>query len=256
LEDVRGLFYPEINLRCLIKRKLQELLHHKNIYRKYIYKTSKVRFGDECTKFFHAMATISHRKNAISQILNDEGAWIQDHEGKACLMWTAFKNRMGVSNGITMHFDLESLITPRDDLQDLVDPFQVEEIDNIIKRMPPDKAPGTDGFNGLFLRKCWTIIKDDFLALCEEFYSGSANLEGLNTSYITLIPKTNSPETVSDYRPISLMNISPKIFSKILAERLQRKIISLIHRNQYGFIKTRSIQDCLAWSFEYIHQCQ
>jgi hypothetical protein len=171
-------------------------------------------------------------------------------------MWTAFKNRMGVSNGITMHFDLESLITPRDDLQDLVDPFQVEEIDNIIKRMPPDKAPGTDGFNGLFLRKCWTIIKDDFLALCEEFYSGSANLEGLNTSYITLIPKTNSPETVSDYRPISLMNISPKIFSKILAERLQRKIISLIHRNQYGFIKTRSIQDCLAWSFEYIHQCQ
>jgi hypothetical protein len=122
--------------------------------------------------------------------------------------------------------------------------------------MPPDKAPGPDGFNGLFLKKCWTIVKDDFLALCEEFYSGSANLEGLNTSYITLIPKTNSPETVTDYRPISLMNISPKIFRKILAERLQRKIISLIHRNQYGFIKTRSIQDCLAWSFEYIHQCQ
>jgi hypothetical protein len=32
--------------------------------------------------------------------------------------------------------------------------------------------------------------------------------------------------------------------------------ISLVHRNKYGFIKTRSIQDCLAWSFEYIHQCQ
>jgi hypothetical protein len=85
LEDVRGLFYPEINLRCRIKRKLQELLHHK---------TSKVRFGDECTKFFHAMATISHRKNAISQFLNDEGAWVQDHEGKACLLWTAFKNKL------------------------------------------------------------------------------------------------------------------------------------------------------------------
>jgi hypothetical protein len=52
------------------------------------------------------------------------------------------------------------------------------------------------------------------------------------------------------------MNINPKIFSKILVERLQWKIISLIHRNQYGFIKTRSIQDYLAWSFEYIHQCQ
>jgi hypothetical protein len=122
--------------------------------------------------------------------------------------------------------------------------------------MPPDKAPGPDGFNGLFLKKCWPVIEGDFYALCDEFYSSSVSLEGLNTSYITMIPKTNSPETVTDYRPISLMNTRPKIFGKILAERFQKKIISLVHRNQYGYIKTRTIQDCLAWSFEYIHQCQ
>jgi hypothetical protein len=29
----------------------------------------------------------------------------------------------------------------------------------------------------------------------------------------------------------------------------------VIHQNQYGFIKSRSIQDCLAWSFEYLHIC-
>jgi hypothetical protein len=98
------------------------------------------------------MATIPHRKNAISQILNDDG--IQDHEGKACLRWKAFKNKMGVSNGITLHFDLESLITPRDDLEDLVNPFHAEEIDNLFKRMPLDKAPGPDGFINLFLKKC------------------------------------------------------------------------------------------------------
>jgi hypothetical protein len=27
----------------------------------------------------------------------------------------------------------------------------------------------------------------------------------------------------------------------------------LIHQNQYGFIKIRTIQDCLAWAFEYLH---
>jgi hypothetical protein len=32
--------------------------------------------------------------------------------------------------------------------------------------------------------------------------------------------------------------------------------MQLIHRNQYGFIKTHTIQDCLAWCFEYIHQCK
>jgi hypothetical protein len=51
------------------------------------------------------------------------------------------------------------------------------------------------------------------------------------------------------------MNISLKLITKIMADRLQAVIIQLIHHNQYGFIKTRTIQDCLAWSFKYIHQC-
>jgi len=51
------------------------------------------------------------------------------------------------------------------------------------------------------------------------------------------------------------MNISLKLLTKILADILQMVIIRLVHRNQYFFIKTRTIQDCLAWSFEYIHQC-
>jgi len=33
-------------------------------------------------------------------------------------------------------------------------------------------------------------------------------------------------------------------------------IIRLIHQNQYGFIKFRTIQDCLAWAFEYLHICK
>jgi retron-type reverse transcriptase len=29
----------------------------------------------------------------------------------------------------------------------------------------------------------------------------------------------------------------------------------LVHQNQYGFLKKRSIHDCLGWSFEYLFQC-
>jgi hypothetical protein len=60
---------------------------------------------------------------------------------------------------------------------------------------------------------------------------------------------------VNDFRPISLMNISLKLIIKILVDRLQTVILKLVHRNQYGFIRSRTIQDCLAWSYEYIHQC-
>jgi hypothetical protein len=33
----------------------------------------------------------------------------------------------------------------------------IDEIDQIVKSMPPDKAPGPDGFNGLFLKKLLAI---------------------------------------------------------------------------------------------------
>lgn len=52
------------------------------------------------------------------------------------------------------------------------------------------------------------------------------------------------------------MIISLKILTKLMADTMQGVILKLVHTNQYGFIKGRTIQDCLAWSFEYIHQCE
>jgi len=80
-------------------------------------------------------------------------------------------------------------------------------------------------------------------------------LESVNSSFITLVPKHNNPESVNDFRPISLLNSSLKLLTKILADRLQQVILQLIHRYQYDFIRSMTIQDCLAWCFEFIHQC-
>jgi hypothetical protein len=43
--------------------------------------------------------------------------------------------------------------------------------------------------------------------------------------------------------------------TKLAANRLQDKILSCIHKNQYGFLRNRSIQNCIAWSFEYLFLC-
>jgi hypothetical protein len=61
--------------------------------------------------------------------------------------------------------------------------------------------------------------------------------------------------SVSEFRPSSLLNSSVKLVTKLLANGLQPIITSLIHKNQYGFIRKRTIQDCLAWSYEYLHLC-
>ena len=61
--------------------------------------------------------------------------------------------------------------------------------------------------------------------------------------------------TPNDFRPISLLDGVFKIITKLLANRLQKIILQLIPINQYGFLKDRVIQDCLGWSYEYLHQC-
>ncbi|XBI19828.1 hypothetical protein VPH35_061258 [Triticum aestivum] len=43
----------------------------------------------------------------------------------------------------------------------------------------------------------------------------------------------------------------------VLANRLQAVIMELVCINQYmaGFIKSRAIQDCIAWAYGYLFQC-
>jgi hypothetical protein len=171
------------------------------------------------------------------------------------IIWEAFKERLSTSEFNHVYFDLGSLINRDDNLEDLAAPFSKEEIDNIVQNLPLGKSPGPDGFNTDFMKKCWTVIAQDFYDLCDVFYENNLCIQSINGSYITLIPKIDNPSKVSDYRPISLLNSSIKVLTKLLANRLQKVILRLIHQNQYGFIRSRSIQDCLAWSFEYLHLC-
>jgi hypothetical protein len=97
--------------------------------------------------------------------------------------------------------------------------------------------------------------KQTSMCFCHAFFSGNVNLQSINNSHITLIPKVLNPEGLGDYRPISLLNSCLKLITKLLAGRLQKVILKIVHLNQYGFIKNRTIQGCLAWSFEFLHQC-
>ena len=109
------------------------------------------------------------------------------------------------------------------------------------QQMPPDKSPGLDGFNGIFLKKCWPIIKEEFYKLADDFHSGTLKLQNINGSYITLVPKCQTPSDVNDFSPISLSNVYLKFLTKLVANRLQEHILRCIHKNQYGFLKSKSI---------------
>jgi hypothetical protein len=92
------------------------------------------------------MATHNHTKTHIGCLTTSDNLLVTDHEQKAILLWNAFKERLGISEFVGVSYDLSSL--QRQDLESLIDEFNIIEIDNILKDMPSNHAPGPDGF-------CW-----------------------------------------------------------------------------------------------------
>ena len=61
-------------------------------------------------------------------------------------------------------------------------------------------------------------------------------MEYLNNTNIVLISKTQEPETIGSYRPISLCNLVYKIVSKILFGRIRPLLDQLISPCQIAFV--------------------
>lgn len=161
LEEQRPLSNLESSFRGLIKTHIAKLLEAKRIYWKQRNSVRWVMLGDENTSFFQAMASISHRRNKIASLSISDDTLVTSHEHKVGILWEAFKNRLGVSEFQGISYDLSSLLQ-RHQLDHLSDDFSADEIKFVISDMPLNHAPGPDGFNDKFIRKCWSIIKPDF----------------------------------------------------------------------------------------------
>ena len=73
-----------------------------------------------------------------------------------------------------------------------------------------------------FFHSCWEIIKFDILLMFEEFENQNLDLGWLNYGIIALLPKTKEANKIQQYRPICLLNVVYKIFTKTLMLRLEK----------------------------------
>lgn len=117
----------------------------------------------------------------------------------------------------------------------------------------PDKAPGPDGMNARFLQTYWQELKPSIETEIKKFFQIGHMPPYIAKSNMILIPKIENPTQVTDYRPISICNVSYKIISKIIATRMKPIIQSLIHHNQAAFTKGRQITDHIILMREIIH---
>jgi len=53
-------------------------------------------------------------------------------------------------------------------------------------------------------------------------------MKGINSTFIALIPKIDSPQRLNDFRPISLVGCMYKVWAKVLANKLRIVIGSVV----------------------------
>jgi hypothetical protein len=128
-------------------------------------------------------------------------------------------------------------------------PIELNEIDSAINDLSLSKSPGPDGVSNAFYK----IYKDYLLVPLQGLYNSmfighNIPKEDFFNADIVLIPKGDliRIEKFEDSRPISLLNSDYKIFTKILANRIQSIIKDIIHEDQVGYIKKRNILDNVA----------
>lgn len=94
-------------------------------------------------------------------------------------------------------------------------PMTINEVEKAIFSLGALKAPGPDGFDGLFYQKNWFIIKDIFKVVSLFFDSGYLQ-EEVNATMVALVPKIPLPESISHLRPIRCCNYLYKIIAKVI----------------------------------------
>lgn len=99
-----------------------------------------------------------------------------------------------------------------------------KEIREAVFGLSEESIPESDGFLGSFFHKTWYIIDFDVINVVQYFFTHTFLSYGLNSNFVTLIPKVKCPSKIEDLRPIVLVNFLFKIFTKVLSNRLGQSL--------------------------------
>lgn len=119
----------------------------------------------------------------------------------------------------------------------------MEKIGTAVQQLANNKASGPDGIPNEFVKVYWNEIKSEIYRIMLKFYNNSLDLMQFNQADIIMIPKVEVPRSTSDFRPISVLSLIPKLIAKVLSNRLRLKLPELISSNQTAFVHGRQISE-------------
>ena len=215
--------------------------------------------SNQNTAFFHVSTLVRRRRKSIISIMSKKGERVHDEMAVKEVIRDGFSELYTSSLSYSPLEILAALAWQTrlsDEKRDNIDKaVSEEEIKSGLWSLKAFKAPGLgpDGLHAGFFQRFWltvgTSVKEEVI---KNFAMREVPKE-VNKTLIVLIPKIPGPETLSNYRPISLCNTIYKIVSKILVARLRPLLGKLISPLQSTFVPRRKGTDNAIIAQELIH---
>ncbi|XP_074301412.1 uncharacterized protein LOC141632799 [Silene latifolia] len=222
-----------------------------------------IKDGDAVTRFFFNSVKHRHDRNLIMGLKKADNSWTFEKQELVGIFDNHFKDIYGVNDSYGsfrqyqetrehLFGNIKSLLS--NDQQDYFSSsFTRKEVRTAVFQLGATKSPGPDGIPALFYQKFWFHIKTEVEnAVLFMLNTGNISAE-FNRTAIALIPKVSSPETVDNFRPISLCNVIMKIVTKCISNRLKGVMSFLVGDYQNGFVPGRHIADNILLSHELLH---
>ena len=116
----------------------------------------------------------------------------------------------------------------------LMHPISSEELHHTILQMANGKSPGPDGLTVEFYKNSWNVIAQDFTETINEIHQSAYIPLEMKLGTVTLIHKKGETDLLKNYRPITLLNVDLKIYTKVLANRLKQILPNILHDHQHA----------------------
>ncbi|XP_058201480.1 uncharacterized protein LOC131316197 [Rhododendron vialii] len=236
-------------------RKLEDLWQKNAMFWHQRSRVKWLQMGDKNSRFFHLTTIQRRQRNQIVRLKDNDGVWHSENKEIAGIIKNHFQSLYDTPPardfGDLLSL-IEPIITPEMNAC-LVKEVSLDEVGAAVFAMGPLKAPGSDGFPGLFYQTYWDVVGDVVFEAVQNFFQNGVLLREVNHSNVTLIPKVANPETISQFRPISLCRFVHKIISRILTTRLQTLMGSIISEQQSAFITGRQVHDNIIVAHEVFH---
>ena len=123
--------------------------------------------------------------------------------------------------------------------------YTLEELDKVLQNTNDKKASGPDNIQAELYKALDSENRTNLLQMFNKWNKEKKIDKEITKATVVSIFKKGDTAKLENYRPISLLNASYKIYSALIKNRLEEQLEQVISETQYGFRKTRSCANAL-----------